>query len=85
MHIHSNHMTPGITNPYVVAAAEKAAASERAAKVRKKLLKSAAKVDSIAVPDEDLLIGKWMVQRNSPTQEEDAIYRPNSTVEPDSY
>jgi len=26
-----------------------------------------------------------MVQRNSPTQEEDAIYRPNSTVEPDSY
>jgi len=85
MRIHSNHMTPGVTNPYVVAAAEKAAASERAAKVRKKLLKSAALANVYTIPDEDLMIGRWMDQRNSPTREEDGFYQPQSVIEPDSY
>ena len=42
MHTHRNQMNLGVTNPYMAAAAQKIAASERAAKVRKKLLKSAA-------------------------------------------
>jgi hypothetical protein len=44
MHIHSNHMDPNMLNLYAAASAEKAAASKRAAEVRKKLLASASEI-----------------------------------------
>lgn len=84
MHIHGNHLNLSITNPYVVAAAEKTAASERAAKVRKKLIQSAAQVDGFDRPDGDLVIGRWMDQRNNPTYGEDAYYPSQSAGEPGS-
>jgi hypothetical protein len=80
MHIHGNHMNPGITNPYAAAAAEKAAALERAAEVRKKLLKSAAEADGNAIPEEDLMIGRWMGQQNL---QGDGFYHPKSGNELD--
>jgi len=85
MPIHRNQMSLGVTNPYVAAAAQKIAASERAAKVRKKLIKSAAQTEGFALPDSDLLIGRWMDQRNSPGKDAEGFYRPKSDSKPDSF
>ena len=54
-------------NPYS-AAAEKATAAQRAADVRKKLLRSDGGIDGAASPEEASLIGKWMNATNSQTQ-----------------
>jgi hypothetical protein len=59
MHIHGNPMNytlPGVTS---AAAAENAATRERAAEVRRRLLKSAAAVEAPASPEEAFLIGRW--------------------------
>jgi len=85
MHTHRNQMNLGVTNPYMAAAAQKIAASERAAKVRKKLLKSAAPAGGFALPDSDLLIGRWMDQRNGSGNNADGCYRTKSDSEPDSF
>jgi hypothetical protein len=45
MHIHGNHMNPNLASLYSAAAAEKAAAAQRAAEVRKKLIRSASKLE----------------------------------------
>ena len=44
---------------------ERAAAAERAAKVRKKLLQSARSIEAGASPEETLLIGQWLDSRHS--------------------
>ncbi len=59
MRIHGNQANLSAVNPYS-AAAEKAAAAQRAADVRKRLLKRAAEADKTAVPHEAQLVGKWM-------------------------
>jgi len=57
MRVHGNQMNLNTINPYS-AAAEKAVAAQRAANVRKKLVKSA---DELAeMPEETLLISSWL-------------------------
>ncbi len=60
MHIHGNSMNVNSASFYSVANGEKAVAAERAADVRKRLLKGAAAVDGTASPEETLLIGHWL-------------------------
>jgi hypothetical protein len=59
MHIHGSQMNLNAINPYS-AAAEKAAAAQRAADVRNKLLKSASDLEGAAGPDETLMLGHWL-------------------------
>jgi len=76
MHIHGNSMNMNAANSYSVAGAEKAAVAERAAAVRKKLLKGAASVDEVASPEESLMIGKWLSGSQS---ESDGEYHTSSS------
>jgi len=59
MHIHQNPMTTGNTGIHSAGAAEKAAAAQRAAETRRKLLKSAAHVDGTLDAGQLFMIGKW--------------------------
>jgi hypothetical protein len=70
MHIHGNQWNLNAVNPYS-AAAENAAARQRAAETRKKLLKSAAEIEGAATPEETLLNGQWLDSRHSQTESED--------------
>jgi len=58
MHVHGNQTNLNAVNPYS-AAAERAAAAQRAADVRKKLLKSAGGAEGRASPEEALMLDKW--------------------------
>jgi hypothetical protein len=60
MHIHGNSMNVNSASFYSVGNGEKSAAAERAADVRKRLLKGAAAVDGTASTEETLLIGHWL-------------------------
>ncbi len=60
MHIHGNSMGMNSADAYSAGNAEKAAAAQRAADVRKRLLKGAAALDGTDSPDEALLIGHWL-------------------------
>jgi len=70
MHIHGNQSNLNAVNPYY-AAAEKAPAAQRAAKVRKKLSKSASEIEGAAIPEETLMIGRWLDARPRPAQSDD--------------
>ncbi len=64
MHIHGNSMSvqsAGLSS----AQGERAAAAQRAAEVRRRLLKSAQSVESGADPDATFLIGQWLDSRHS--------------------
>jgi len=50
MHIHGNSMSINAASFYSAAQNEKAAAAQRAADVRKKLLKGAAEIEGAATP-----------------------------------
>lgn len=75
MHIHGNSMAVNQADFYAAAQNGKAAAAQRAAETRKKLLKGAAEIEGSATPDESLLIGHWMGgsqgQVRSPFENED--------------
>jgi len=71
MHIHGNQMNFNAINPYS-AAAEKAAAAQRAADVRRKLARSANGVESVADPEDAFTLGRWM--DFNPSLGEDAEY-----------
>ncbi len=60
MHIHGNFMNMNAADSYSTANAGRAAAAERAAAVRKKLLRGAASVDESATPEETLMISRWL-------------------------
>jgi len=65
MHIHGNSMSVQAANFYSAAQENRTAASQRAADVRRKLLKSATEIDSSASPEETLMIGQWLDSRHS--------------------
>ncbi|MGA3047241.1 MAG: hypothetical protein ABSD67_11495 [Terracidiphilus sp.] len=69
MHVHSAQMNMNSVNPYS-AAAEKAIATQRAADVRKKLVKSAAALEGASSPEGDLMISQWMNADQSQAQGE---------------
>lgn len=62
MHIHGNSMSLNAIDAYSAAQGAKAAAAERAAEVRKKLLKSAFRIEG-ASEEETLMIGRWLDAR----------------------
>jgi hypothetical protein len=73
MHIHGNSFSVNAANFYSVGNGERTAAAQRAAQVRKKLLKSAQNVEGEASSDEARLIGQWLDARHSQAQS-DAEY-----------
>jgi len=69
MHIQRSQINPNAVNPYS-AAAEHALATQRAAAIRKKLLKSASAIEGASTPEEAFMIGRWMDSRYSQGQNE---------------
>ncbi len=69
MHIHANMRDFNAVNPYS-AAAEKAAAAQRAADGRKKLVKSASDLEGISSADEAYMVGHWLEPRQTPPQDD---------------
>ncbi|MGO9316242.1 MAG: hypothetical protein ACLPXT_15980 [Terracidiphilus sp.] len=70
MHIHGNSTNVNAANLY--AAAQEESAAQRAASVRKKLLRSASEIDGAASPEETLMIGQWVNSQHHelPSQEQ---------------
>jgi hypothetical protein len=66
MRIHASPTNLNAVNPYS-AAAEKAAATQRAADVRKKLTKSASDIEGVSTPAEAYMVGDWMGARQGAT------------------
>ncbi|MGA2168379.1 MAG: hypothetical protein ABSG62_09210 [Terracidiphilus sp.] len=82
MRIHGNQMNLNAVNPYS-AAAEKAVAAQRAADVRKKLMKSAADIQGTASPEGAFMLGQWMDSRHSQVESEDQYHACASGKDPD--
>lgn len=72
MHIPGNSFNVHAANLYSAAQGNQAAAAQRAAETRKKLLKSASALDSscepATTPEETLLISQWTDSRHSQLQ-----------------
>ncbi|MGA2352179.1 MAG: hypothetical protein ABSF70_17215 [Terracidiphilus sp.] len=83
MHIHGNSMAVNSANLYSAAQGERAAATQRAADVRKKLLKGAAEIEGAASPEETLMIGQWLDSRHSQVQSEDEYHASVAGKDPD--
>jgi hypothetical protein len=81
MHIHPSQMNLDAINPWS-AAAEKAAAVQRSADVRKKLMKSASDIEGIASPDEVFMVGHWM--DSAPNRSQQDVEYHSSTSGKDS-
>jgi hypothetical protein len=90
MHIQRSQMNITSVNPYS-AAAENAIAAQRAAKVRKKLIKSTTNIDVASNPQEAFMVGHWLdaqpdpaqnsVQNPAPNQApNDAQYHPSASA-----
>jgi hypothetical protein len=78
MHIHGNSMNVNAANLYSAGNAEKSAAAERAAAVRKRLLKAGAGVDGAESAEAASLIGHWLGE--TPSQPgDDAEYHASSS------
>jgi hypothetical protein len=73
MHIHGNSMNVNAVSFYSSGNRERAAAAERTAAVRKRLLNAADAVDA-PTSEESLMIGQWLGSPQSQT-EADAEYR----------
>ena len=69
MRIHGNQLNLNGINPYS-AAAEKAAAAQKAANVRKKLMRSASEDKSVQSPEEALMVSSWNSSAPKPVKSE---------------
>jgi hypothetical protein len=83
MHIHGNLMSVNAANLYSAAQGERAAAAQRAAETRRKLLKSAAEPEAASSPDEAFMIGQWMDARHSQVLTGDEYHAAVSGKDPD--
>ncbi len=83
MHIHASQMDPNSASPYSSAAAEKAASAQRAADVRRKLMKSASDIEGVSSPEEANMIGQWMDARHSQVLTGDEYHSTVSGKDPD--
>jgi hypothetical protein len=68
---------------YSAAQNEKTTAAQRAADIRKKLLKGASEIEGAATLEETLLIGQWMDSRHSQVQSQDQYHTSASGKDPD--
>jgi hypothetical protein len=75
MHIHRSEMISNSGNPYS-AAADKAVFAQRAAAVRKRLMKSAGEIEGASTPEEAFMTGRWMDSRQNLVQD-DVQYNPS--------
>lgn len=82
MHIHPAAIGQ---HPINISAAgnDRAAAAQRAAEVRKRLLKSAQSIESDTDPDATLLIGQWLDSRHSQVLPQDEYHDASSGKDPD--
>jgi hypothetical protein len=83
MHIHGAAMNSYAANLYSAANAETAAAAQRAAEVRKRLLKSAQSIDTESSPEEAFMIGEWTDSRYSQVQSGDQYHASAAGKNPD--
>jgi len=83
MHIHGGLTNVQAANFYAAAQGERAAAAQRAAETRKKLLKSAPAIGGEASAEETLLIGQWLDGRHSPVLGGDEYRSAGSGKDPD--
>jgi hypothetical protein len=74
MHIHGELMNVQAANFYAASQGERAAAAQRTAETRKKLLKSASQLNGEATPEETLLIGQWLDGRTTQLPNEDQYH-----------
>jgi hypothetical protein len=70
MYIHGYSMTANEGNFYSAAQVEKTASEQRAADVRKSLLKGAAEIEGAATPEETFMVGQWLDSRHSQVESE---------------
>ena len=83
MHIHGNSMAVNAANFYSVAQEERAAAAQRAASVRKRLIRNASEIEGAATPEETLMIGQWIDSRHSQVESGEQNYINISGKDPD--
>jgi hypothetical protein len=83
MHIHASSMNMNSASLYSAAGAEKAAAEQRAADIRRKLMKSASDIEGVPSPDEAFMIGQWMDSRHSQVESADQYHASASGKVPD--
>ena len=83
MHINRGQMNLNSASLYSAAGAEKAASAQRAAEVRKKLLKNASNVERSTSPEETLMIGQWLNAGHSQVRGEDEYHAGASGKESD--
>ncbi len=82
MHIHGAMMNVQGANFYAAGVQDGAAAAARAAEVRKRLLKSAERLEGEGTPEE-LLIGQWLDAQSGPGSDEDEYRGAASGKDPD--
>ncbi|MGA2753331.1 MAG: hypothetical protein ABSE53_06145 [Terracidiphilus sp.] len=82
MHIHPSAIGLHPINTYA-AGNERAAATQRAADVRKRLLKAAQEAAPDATPEENLLIGQWLDSRHSQVLPGDSYHAASQGEDPD--
>jgi hypothetical protein len=76
-------MDVNAANFYSASLKERAAAAQRAADFRKKLIRCASEIDSAATPEETLLIGQWMDSRHSQVLSEEQYHASASGKAPE--
>jgi hypothetical protein len=83
MHIHGNSMAVNAANFYSATQEERAAAAQRAANVRKRLIRSASQLEGAATPEETLMIGQWMDSRHSQVESGEQYFHSVSGKDPE--
>ncbi|MFZ1084760.1 MAG: hypothetical protein WAN35_07345 [Terracidiphilus sp.] len=83
MHIHGHPMSVNPADFYAASQGERAANAQRAAEVRKKLLKSGALLDGAASPEETLMISQWLDGRHSQTESAEEYHATAAGRDPD--
>jgi hypothetical protein len=83
MHIHASSMNMNSASLYSAAGAEKAAAAQCAADIRRKLMKSASDIEGVASPDQTYMIGQWMDARHSQVLSGDEYHAAASGKDPE--
>jgi len=82
MHIHGSQTNLNPVNAYS-AAADKAAAAQHAAYLRRKLTRNAQNIEGAPPPAEGVMIGQWVDSRHSQVESQDQYRTSVSGKDPD--